>query len=201
MILIINYNMSDIKKITEEFLKIQKENTEKEDKNEKDPNSSLAEELYYWEKQLYIYKNNKEVKRHCLRQKIKQINKVNKLHKQFKIQITELVNKKLKSLPLMLFLEKIEMNENDYQKLMNGSYSKFMKIKEDNYSEDTLKGIPNPINYILDHKNIKKQWEGYKKDEKYPEIKETNYGKYMEYNYNSFTNKFCDEFVNCFGNK
>ena len=76
MILIINYNMSDIKKITEEFLKIQKANTEKEDKNEKDPNSSLAEELYYWEKQLYIYKNNKEVKRHCLRQKIKQINKL-----------------------------------------------------------------------------------------------------------------------------
>ena len=199
MILITNYNMSDIKKINEEFVKIQKVNIEKEEKNDKDPNTSLAEELYYWERQLLIYKNDKEVKRHCLRQKIKQVNKVNKLNKEFKTHITGLVNKKLKTLPLMLFLEKIDMIDKDYYELMNNAYSKFMKIKDDNYSEDTLKGIPNPINYILDHHNIKIQWKSYQKDEKYPEIKETNYGKYMEYMYDSFSDIFCNEFVNCFG--
>ena len=191
--------MVDIKKLNIDFAKLQNKNIDLEEKDDKEHNISLVEELYYWEKLIFIHKNNREIKRHCLKQKIKQINEVNKLSKQVKTRITELVATKLKELPLVLFLEKINMKDYEYKELLGNAYSKFMKIKENNYSEETLKEIPNPINYILSHTVIKKQWETYKQDPKYPLIKETNYGKYMEYMYESFPKKFCDEFIISFG--
>ena len=94
MMVFIYYIMDTIKQLNTEFIKMQAVNFKYEEEKDKDPNVSLAEELYYWEKQLLIFKNNREVKRHCLRQKIKQVNRLNKLSKEFKMQVSDLRNKK-----------------------------------------------------------------------------------------------------------
>ena len=151
---------------------------------------NLSMILFFWIKQINTC-SDRTLKRHCLKQKIKIMNDINKKNKYEKDAISKYVEKQQQ---LEINLNKFMVNQyndklNNLIDSLNTANVYYKDSIKENYSEEAINSIKNPNDFLLHFDNLKSTWEEYIKTDKYSEIiKDTPYDKYQNYMCEKFDN-------------